>query len=117
MAGQGGYALRNRFAALAANSTTAIKDVSDDDIIKTIAGTINSHMAHFSQQTAASLEANASQINASLQQLASNNEQLHQQQQLLMQQMAMLTTNTNVPRTRIPAGGAQNNYPPRLPVH
>ena len=28
-----------------------------------------------------------------------------------MQQMAMLTTNANVPRTRIAAGGAQNNYP------
>ena len=66
-------------------------------------------MAHLSQQTAASLEANGSQINASLQQLALNNEQLDQQQQLLMQQMAMLTTNANVPRTRITASGAQNN--------
>ena len=68
-------------------------------------------MAHLSQQTAATLEANANQINASLQQLVSNNEQLHQQQQALMQQMAMLTTNANVPRTRIAAGGARINYP------
>ena len=85
--------------------------MSDDDTAKTIAGIINSHMAHLSQQTVASLEANANQMNASLQQLASNNEQLHQQQQSLMQQIAMLTTNTNVPRTSITAGGAWTNYP------
>jgi hypothetical protein len=73
-------------------------DVSDDDTAKTIARTINFHMANLSTQMAASLEANAMQINASLQQLATNNAQLHQQQQLLMQQMAMLTTNAATTR-------------------
>ena len=111
MTGQGGYASRNRFAALAADGTAITEEASDDDTAETIAGTIISHMAHLSQQTTATFEANANQINASLQQLASNNEQLHQQQQALMQQMAMLTTNANVPRTRIAAGGARINYP------
>jgi hypothetical protein len=84
--------------------------VSDDDTAATVAGAINSHMAHLSQQTAASLEANASQINASLQQLATNNDQLYQQQQSLMQQKVMLTTNANVLRTRITTGGVRTNY-------
>ena len=108
-AGQGRYASRNQYAALAADGNT--KEVSDDDTTETIAGTINSHMAHLSQQMVASLEANASQINASLQQPALNNKQLHQQQQSLMQQMGMLTPNTNVLRTRITAGGTRTNYP------
>ena len=107
--GQGGYASRNGYATLTADRTA--KEMSDDDTTKTIADTINSHMAHLSQQTAASLEANASQINTSLQQLATINAQLHQQQQLLMQQMVMPTTNVNVPRTRNTAGGAPSNYP------
>ena len=102
---------RNCFASLAANDITITKEVSDDNTAKTIACTINSHMAHLSQQTTATLQANANQIKASPQQLASNNEQLHQQQQALMQQMAMLTSNANVPRTRIAAGGARINYP------
>ena len=110
VAGQGKYMSRNCFATLAANATAITEEASDDDTAKTITGTINSHMAHLSQQTTATLEANRNQINASLQQLASNNEQLHQQQQALMQQMPMLTTNTNVPRTRITAG-ARINYP------
>jgi hypothetical protein len=50
-------------------------------------------MANLLAQTAASLEANVTQINASLQQLATNNGRLHQQQQSLMQQMALLMTN------------------------
>jgi hypothetical protein len=58
-----------------------------------IAGTLTSHMANLLAQTAASIKANATQINVSLQKLASNNAQLHQQQQSLMQQMTMLTTN------------------------
>ncbi len=83
---------RNRFAAFAnANN----KEVSDDDTAETITTTINSHMVNLSAQTAASLDANATQINATLQQLATNNAQLHQQQQLMMQQMVMLTTNFN----------------------
>ena len=95
--GQGGYVSCNGYTTLTADRTA--KEVSDDDTAETITNTINSHMAHLSQQTAASLEANASQINTSLQQLATINAQLHQQQQLLMQQMVMPTTNTNVPRT------------------
>jgi hypothetical protein len=50
-------------------------------------------MTNLLAQMAASIEANAMQINVSLHQLASNNTQLQQQQQLLMQQMAMLTRN------------------------
>ena len=80
--GQGGYASCNRFAGLVNNA--AEDDVLDNDTAETIATTINSHMANLSMQTAASLEANAMQINASLQQLATNNAQLHQQQQSLM---------------------------------
>jgi hypothetical protein len=91
-AGQGGYTSCNHFAPFQANNATD-DNVSDDDTAETIAITINSHMANLLAQTVASLEANATQINASLQQLTINNAQLHQQQQSLMQQMALLTTN------------------------
>jgi hypothetical protein len=91
-AGQGGYTSCNRFASFQANNATD-NNVSDDDTAETIAITINSHMANLLAQTAAFLEANVTQINASLQQLANNNAQLHQQQQSLMQQTALLTTN------------------------
>jgi hypothetical protein len=94
--GQGGYVSRNPFAGLVNNA--AEDDVLGDDTAETIATTINSHMANLSVQMAASLEANTSQINASLQQLANHNAQLHQQQQSLMQQMAMLTTNVATTR-------------------
>jgi hypothetical protein len=92
---QGGYTLPNRFVAF---SNATDKEVLDNNTAETITTTINSHMANLSAQTAAHLDANATQINASLQQLATNNAQLHQQQQLMMQQMAMLTTNANTPR-------------------
>ncbi len=91
--GQGGYTSCNRFAPFQANNATD-DNVLDNNSAETIAITINSHMANLSAQTAASFEANATQINTSLQQLATNNAQLHQQQQSLMQQMALLTTNT-----------------------
>jgi hypothetical protein len=91
-AGQRGYTSCNRFAPFQANNATD-DNVSDNDTAEAIAITINSHMANLLAQTAASLKANATQINASLQQLATNNAQLHQQQQSLMQQMALLTTN------------------------
>jgi hypothetical protein len=91
-AGQGGYKSRNRFAPFQANNATD-DNFLDNDTAETIAITINSHMANLLATTAASLEANATQINASLQQFATNNAQLHQQQQSLMQQMALLTTN------------------------
>ena len=76
-AGQGGYASRNCFTTLTADGTAITLEGSNEDTAETIPGTINSHMAHLSQQTTTTLEANANQINASLQQLASNNEQLH----------------------------------------
>ena len=95
-AAQGGYSLCNHFAALTTEG--AGDDHASDDTAETIAGTINSHMANLSAQTAASIEANATQINASLQQLTANNTQLHQQQQAMMQQMAMLTTNATAAR-------------------
>jgi hypothetical protein len=91
-AGQGGYTSCNLFAPFQANSPTD-DNISDDDTAETIAITINSHMANLLVQTAASLKANVTQINASLQQLATNNMQLHQQQQSLMQQMALLMKN------------------------
>jgi hypothetical protein len=83
-AGQGGYTSCNCFAPFQANNATD-NDVSDDDTAETIAITFNSHMANLSVQMAASLEANVTQINPSLQQLATNNAQVHQQQQSLMQ--------------------------------
>ncbi len=68
----------NRFASLTTND-----DISDDGIIDTIVGTINSHMANISTkvsvQTAASNDANSSLINASLQQFAANKAQQNQQ--------------------------------------
>ncbi len=70
-ASQGGYASRNCLASL-----SAVADVLDKDTVETIARTLTLHMANLLAQTAASIEANAMQINASLQQLASNNAQL-----------------------------------------
>jgi hypothetical protein len=62
----------NRFAPFQANNATD-NNVLDDNTAETIAITINSHMANLSAQTVASLKANATQINASPQQLATNN--------------------------------------------
>ena len=70
-------------------------DVSDDDSAETIATTINTHMANLTAQTAASLDANTTNMNATIQKLETTNAQLQQQQQLMMQQMAMLTMNSN----------------------
>lgn len=95
-AAQSGYSSRNQYAALTTDGT--VEDDASEDTAETIAGTINTHMANLSAQTAASLEANATHINTSLQQLAANNAQLHQQQQSLMQQMALLTTNATAAR-------------------
>jgi hypothetical protein len=47
--------------------------VSNDDTAKTITGTISSHFANLAVQMAATIEANTTQVNASLQQLANNN--------------------------------------------
>jgi hypothetical protein len=87
-AGQGSYAFCNHFTGL-----FAVDDVFDNNTAKTFAKMFTLHMANLLAQMAASLKANAMQINESLQQLALNTAQLHQQQQLLIQQMAMLTTN------------------------
>jgi hypothetical protein len=76
-AAQGKYATNNQFTGLAANYDIS-KDGTAETIAGTIGGTITSQMAHFSAQTATSLETNMAQINASLQQLAENNNQLHQ---------------------------------------
>jgi hypothetical protein len=112
--GQGGYSSCNRFTGFANNAGE--DDVSDNDTAKTIAMTINSHMANLSAQTAASLKANAMQINASLQQLATNKMQLHQQQQSLMQQMAMLTTNAATTRNNTYVAPPTQIYAPS-PLH
>jgi hypothetical protein len=70
---QGGYSGGgNRFAGL----TTADEDVLDNDTAETIAGTINSHMANLSLQTAVTLEASRTQVNASLQQMVATQAQL-----------------------------------------
>jgi hypothetical protein len=84
---QGGFSQNNRFAGLATDVD------SNDDTAETIAGTINSHMANLTAQTAATINEHATQTNASLQQLAANTTQLHQQQQAMMNQMAMMTMN------------------------
>jgi hypothetical protein len=91
---QGGYASQNCFASFTATNKEYI---FDDDKAKTIAGTISSYFANLSVQRAAMIEANTSQVNACLQQLANNNAQLQQQQQAMMQQMALLSTNATMP--------------------
>ncbi len=68
-------------------------------------------MTHLSQQTAASLRPTRAKSTLLSSSLPQKNEQLHHQQQLLMQQMEMLTTNANVPRTKITASGVRTNYP------
>ena len=112
-AAQGGYVTNNQFTGLVADDEIS-KDGMAETIAGTIADTIPSLMVHLCAQTAASLETDASQINASLQQLATNNNQLHQQQQIMMQQMAMLPKNqctAVTTRTRNTTGGTCNNYP------
>jgi hypothetical protein len=71
---QGGYMLQggNCFAGLTAKED----DVSDNDTAETIAGTINLHMANLSLQTAVTIKANRTQVNATLQQMATNQAQL-----------------------------------------
>jgi hypothetical protein len=64
-AGQGGYASCNRFAPFQTDNAMD-NNILDDNTAETIAITINSHMDNLSAQTAASLEANMPQINASL---------------------------------------------------
>ena len=54
-----GYALINRFAGLA-----EIDKASDKVSVETLAGTITTHMANLSAQTAASIDANTTQMNA-----------------------------------------------------
>jgi hypothetical protein len=84
---QGGYTGGgNHFTGLTAKED----DVSDDNTAETIAGTINLHMANLLLQTAATIEASRTQVNATLQQMATNQAQLQQQQQQMMQQMAMM---------------------------
>jgi hypothetical protein len=78
MAAQGGYT--NRYVGHPAED-----EVSDNNTTETIVGTINLHMANLSLQTTASIKANATQINAKLQQLATNNKQLNLQQQAILQ--------------------------------
>jgi hypothetical protein len=77
---QGGYSSTNRFASL---PTAA--DVSNDNITKTVAGTINVHMANLSTKTTSLLEADASQINTLLEQLVVYSQQLSLQQLAIMQ--------------------------------
>jgi hypothetical protein len=75
----------NRFVGL-----TAKDDVSDDNTVETIVGTINLHMANLSMQTAATIKASKAQMNASLQQMVETQAHLQQQQHQMMQQMAMM---------------------------
>ncbi len=114
-AGQGGYASCNRFAPLQANNAME-NNVLKNNTVETIATTINSHMANLSAQTAASIKTNATQINASLQQLATHNAHLHQQQQSLMQQMAMLMTNAATTRNNVYVSPPAQIYAPP-PLH
>jgi hypothetical protein len=93
-ASQGRYASRNHFAGF---TGTDKEYASNNNTAKTIACTISSHFANLSTQTAAMIEANTLQVNASLQQLANNNTQLQQQQQANMQQMVLFSTNATTP--------------------
>ncbi len=73
---QGGYTGGdNRFTGLTAEED----NVSDNNTAETIAGMINSYMANLSLQTAGTIEASRTQVNATLQQMASNQAQLQQQ--------------------------------------
>jgi hypothetical protein len=110
---QGGYTGGcNRFTGLTAKED----DVSDDDTAETIAGMINLHMANLSLQTAATIEASRTQVNATLQQMATNQAQLQQQQQQMMQQMAMMSfthqQNTSCNTAYVPPPAATQAYAP-----
>jgi hypothetical protein len=70
---QGGYTGGgNRFAGLIAKED----DVSDNNLAETIAGTINLHMANLLLQTAVTIKASRTQVNATLQQMATNQAQV-----------------------------------------
>lgn len=103
-----GYASKNRYAGLMTD-----KEISGDNTVETIAGTINTHMANLSAQTAASIEANAAQFNVLIQQLAAHGTHLQQQQQAMMQQMALLTMAPQ--QQRAPARTAQATIPKVIP--
>ena len=97
-----GYASINRFAGLA-----EIDEATDDGSVETLAGTITTHMANLSAQTATSINANTTKVNASLQQMATHGAQPQQKQQTIMQQMAMLTIHSltlKKPRNAQPYG-------------
>ena len=70
-----------------------IDKASNEGSVETLAGTITTHMANLSVQTAAFIATNTTQMNTSLQQMATHGAQLQQQQQAMMQKMAMLTMN------------------------
>ena len=55
------YASINRFAGLA-----EIEKASGNGLVETLAGTITTHMVSLSVQTASSIDANKTQMNASL---------------------------------------------------
>ena len=67
------YASINRFAELA-----EIDEASVKSSVETLAGTVTTHMANVSAQTAASIDTNTTQMNASLQQMATLGAQLQQ---------------------------------------
>ena len=75
-AGQGGYASHNPFARLIQNEENGSNN-NTVGTMKTLAATINSHFVNSSAQTVASIDANTTQVNVFLQQLAGNNRQLH----------------------------------------
>ena len=62
-----GYASINRFAGLA-----DIDEALDNGLVEMLAGTITTHMTNFSAQTAASIDANTTHMNALLQQMAAH---------------------------------------------
>jgi hypothetical protein len=81
-------------------------------------------MADLTALTMATLNEQATQMNASLQQLAANNAQLHQQPQAIMKQMAMMSLGgayQGAPAVVTPQQTAhtppQIYLPPALPHH
>ena len=80
------YTLKYWFEGLVEND-----NISDNDMVESIVGRINTHMANLSVHTTTLIKANATQLHVSIQQLAAHITQLQQQQQAMMQKMVMLT--------------------------
>jgi hypothetical protein len=109
-----GYATNNRFAGLTAEDD--VDNVSDAGTAETIVNSINTHMANLSasvlSQKTASTEAKATQLKASMQQIAANETQRNREHALMMQQFAMMSTTNTVNPTFCPQPMTQCSFVP-----